>query len=306
MISRSVDQLNKDALDFQFVKLTGNSVNAGTGDYHQLKILPDIPGGDTGFANGYKYFLLCPWVGVENKIVGKLYAGRHSIGTTHGRNWVIDITSRYSTGTNLRQTNYSIQSTIETDTFNLVKVTYDGIEYLAIKLTDVGTPVFIAGIVFSGFERGCIFKWVNESSITNEEVAPTYGYNKFSNKIKASNMLSGNYFPIIRGIKNVESFTIQPMYYSVVDNVVSVIGNFFLQATAVGAVTEFSLSLPIGSNRWWRSASGNVTTELTSMTDTVGVVFGNATDLSTVICRYKATVSSGQTTVLAFSYVLPE
>ena len=284
-----------------------NYTGVELGNYHQLKYLPSIPSGDSGFDNGNKYFLLCPWYGVENKIVGKLYAGRHSSVTSHGRNWVIDITSKYSTVGSIRMSNYSIQSTTDRDTFNLVKVTYNGIEYLGIKLTDPNTPIFRAGIVFSGFESGCIFEWVNVSSITNEEAAPTYGYNKFSNDIKAPNMLSGLYMPVITGVSNVAGFTMSSqIYYCIVDKQVFVLGNFALQAAVTGAVTEFTISLPFGSNRWWRSASGNVTSGISSNNITVGVVSGISTNLSVVRCAYKATSNIIETTTLTFSYILPE
>ena len=283
-----------------------NFTGAELGNYHQLKHLRSIPGGDSGFVDGYKYFLLCPWVGVENKIVGKLYAGRHSTVTSHGRNWVIDITSRYST-TEGRLSNYSIQSTTDRDTFNLVKVTYNGIEYLGIKLTDSQTPIFRAGIVFSGFEQGCIFEWVNESSITNESVATTYGYHKFSNNIKAPNMLSGTYVPVITNVTNVLSTTAHDCQYMRMGNFVCVSGQVRMlpSSNTIDAFTEFKMSLPIVSgisNDWHLSGIASTVTTLASSKVPIQISGDVSTSQASFIGRNQDSIASNNYYKFNFTY----
>jgi hypothetical protein len=140
------------------------------GNHHVGLPIAFIPDGDSGHAAGTKYLLLCRWSGVENGLHGKIIGSRPHNVTTHGRFIEIEITSHWNTASSgSRVTSWLRRHAVFTsgpENTRPVKLTYDGQDWLALFVDSTATPVLRSGIVFSGWEKGCTFAWVNQSTVS--------------------------------------------------------------------------------------------------------------------------------------------
>jgi hypothetical protein len=145
----------------------GAGADSPMGRWYPRFSLPELAG-DASWTGGLKYLLLGPWGSASFGLSGRLFGGRPENVTTHGRHIAMEISTYWgSTASGTRHVIFQLSSASNVnDQVQLVRLTYSGVEYLALHVNSSAAPQMRSGY-FTGSIKGAAFEWVDEDDVSS-------------------------------------------------------------------------------------------------------------------------------------------